>query len=208
LTGLGDLVATGFSSSSRNHQIGVKLIKTNQCCLRGEGFVSLPSLVSLLQNKIISQLPILSLLIDVLLYHGYSLIYYSDAIPSLRSAGGQKVADDIMIYLLKRRHLAPTHGSSLYIPDTQEDALLIDPIPDIFATGHIHRSQSKNYRNVTCLTGSCWTQITEDQEKRGLEPQPARAMVVNLKTREIKVMNFNSGPDPKSVSDLKKKNSS
>ena len=142
--------------------------------------------------------------IDVLLYHGYSMIYYSDAVASLRSKGGQKVADEIMVYLLQRRHLAPTHGSTLYIPDIQEDALLIDPIPDIFATGHIHRAQSRNYRNVTCLTGSCWTQITEDQEKRGLEPQPARAMVICLKTREVKMMNFNSGDDPRSVADLQK----
>jgi len=141
--------------------------------------------------------------IDVLIYHGYSLIYYSDAIPSIRAGGGQKLADDIMIHLLKRRHLAPTHGSSLYIPDVHEDALVIDPIPDIFATGHIHRAQSKNYRNVTCLNSSCWTAITEDQEKRGLEPQPARAMIVSLKTREVKIMNFASGKDAKTVSEAK-----
>ncbi|MFW6282441.1 MAG: metallophosphoesterase [Minisyncoccales bacterium] len=117
--------------------------------------------------------------IDVLLYHGYSLIYYSDAVTSLRQAGGQKVSDRIMQYLLQRRHLAPTHGSTLYIPDITEDALLIDPVPDIFATGHIHRAQYRNYRNVTCMSCSCWTQITEDQEKRGLEPMPARAMLVS-----------------------------
>ena len=141
--------------------------------------------------------------IDVLMYHGYSMIYYSDAIESIRAAGGQKVSDDIMIYLLKRRHLAPTHGSTLYIPDIHEDAAVIDPIPDIFATGHIHRAQSKKYRNVTCISSSCWTQITEDQEKRGLEPQPARAIIVSLKTREVKIMNFNSGKDATTVSQLK-----
>ncbi|MCF7798739.1 metallophosphoesterase [Candidatus Woesearchaeota archaeon] len=141
--------------------------------------------------------------IDVLMYHGYSLIYYSDAIPSLRAAGGQKVADDIMIYLLKRRHLAPSHGSTLYIPDTQEDPLVIDPIPDIFVTGHIHRAQVKNYRNVTCINSSGWTEITEDQEKRGLEPQPARILALSLKSREIKVMNFSTRADATSVAELK-----
>lgn len=142
--------------------------------------------------------------IDILLYHGYSLIYYSDAVPSLRQAGGQKVSDRIMQYLLQRRHLAPTHGSTLYIPDVTEDALLIDPVPDIFATGHIHRAQYRNYRNVTCMSCSCWTQITEDQEKRGLEPMPARAMLVSLQTRKVKIMNFSESEDVTSVSALKK----
>ncbi len=140
--------------------------------------------------------------IDVLMYHGYSLIYYSDMVPSLRAAGGQKVSDDIMIYLLKRRHLAPSHGSTLYVPDTQEDPLVIDPIPDIFVTGHIHRAQVKNYRNVTCINSSGWTAITEDQEKRGLEPQPARILAISLKTREIKVMNFSTRADSTSVADF------
>lgn len=137
--------------------------------------------------------------IDVLLYHGYSLIYYADAVPSIRSAGGQKLADDIMIYLLKRRHLAPSHGSTLYVPDTYEDPLVIDPIPDIFATGHIHRAQSKTYRNVTCINCSGWGAITEDQEKRGLEPQPGRVIAISLKTREVKFMNFNSSKDVSTV---------
>lgn len=139
--------------------------------------------------------------IDVLLYHGYSLIYYSDAVPSIRSGGGQKLADDIMVYLLKRRHLAPSHGSTLYVPDTYEDPLVIDPIPDIFATGHIHRAQSKTYRNVTCINCSGWGAITEDQEKRGLEPQPGRVIAVSLKTREVKFMNFNTSRDVRTVAE-------
>lgn len=140
--------------------------------------------------------------IDVLIYHGYSLPYYADTVPRIRSNGGLKAVDEIMKFLLQRRHLAPTHGSTLYIPDPYEDALLIDPIPDIFVTGHIHRVSYTSYRNVTCLNASCWTAITEDQEKRGLAPQPARVMLVSLKTRDVKIMNFSSGKDPSSVADL------
>ena len=132
------------------------------------------------------------------------MIYYSDAVQSIREAGGQKAVDDIMVYLLKRRHLAPTHGSTMYIPDPYEDALLIDEVPDLFVTGHIHRAQSKNYRNVTCINSSGWTAITEDQEKRGLEPQPARAFTVSLKTREVKSMNFSTTKDVSSVAEYNK----
>lgn len=46
--GLGDLIATGCSAQSRNHQIGIELIRTGTCCLEGEGSVSFPLLRTLL----------------------------------------------------------------------------------------------------------------------------------------------------------------
>ena len=129
---------------------------------------------------------------DILLYHGGSLIYYSENIPSIRAAGGQKRVDLIMKFYLQRRHLAPTHGSTLIIPDVEEDYLLIDEVPDFLVTGHIHRASASNYRNVTLLNTSTWTETTEDQIKRGLEPQPARIVLTNLRTRKVKIMNFMS----------------
>ncbi len=130
---------------------------------------------------------------DVLLYHGYSLIYYSDNVPSIRERGGQKRAELIMKFLLQRRHLAPTHASNLYVPDPEQDPLVIDRIPDLFITGHVHRVASAAYRGVTILNASAWCDITDDQEKRGLEPQPGRMPVISLRTRDIKVINFYSG---------------
>lgn len=127
---------------------------------------------------------------DMLLYHGGSLIYYAENVPFIRAEGGQKRSDLILKFLLQKRHLAPTHGSTLYLPDPEQDFLLIDIIPDFFITGHIHRSTVGNYRNVTTINASCWTETTEDQIKRGLEPLPARVPIINLKTREVKVMNF------------------
>ncbi len=132
---------------------------------------------------------------DVLLYHGGSFIYYSDHIKSIRAAGGQKRVDLVMKYLLQRRHLAPTHEAALTVPTTDRDYLFIDRVPDFFVTGHIHRVSVANYRNVTLINASCWTDTTEDQIKRGLEPQPARLVVVNLHTREAKIMNFKIGGD-------------
>jgi DNA polymerase II small subunit len=135
--------------------------------------------------------------LDCLLYHGGSFIYYADNIPSIRAAGGQKRVDLIMHYLLQRRHLAPTHNAALTIPTIDRDWLLIDTVPDLFITGHIHRVSVSSYRNVTCINSGCWTETTEDQVKRGLEPQPAKLVVLNLRTRAAKVMNFkkeNSAP--------------
>jgi DNA polymerase II small subunit len=127
---------------------------------------------------------------DVLLYHGFSFTYYADAVESIRSNGGQKRVDLIMKYLLQRRHLAPTHKSTLYLPDAHKDSLVIDKIPDFFATGHIHRVEAASYRNITMLSCSCWLETTPYQEKLGLSPQPGRAVLVNLQTRKVKILKF------------------
>ncbi|MBN1544243.1 metallophosphoesterase [Candidatus Woesearchaeota archaeon] len=131
---------------------------------------------------------------DVLMYHGFSFTYYADAVESIRNQGGQRRSDLIMKYLLQRRHLAPTHKSTLYIPDAQKDSLVIDRIPDFFASGHIHRTSAANYRNITMLNCSSWLEMTEYQEKVGLIPQPGRAILVNLQTRKVKIMRFYDDP--------------
>ncbi|MGV8168655.1 MAG: metallophosphoesterase [Candidatus Nanoarchaeia archaeon] len=141
---------------------------------------------------------------DLLLYHGGSLIYYAQNVPSIREAGGQKRSDLILKFLLQKRHLAPTHGSTLYLPDSEQDFLIMDIVPDIFVTGHIHRSTVGSYRNVTTINASCWTETTDDQIKRGLEPLPARVPVVNLKTREVKVINFLSKKSKEKEEELTK----
>jgi len=127
---------------------------------------------------------------DALMYHGFSFPFYADTVESIRNKGGQKSPELIMQYLLQRRHLAPTHTSTLYLPDAQKDNLVIDRIPDFFVTGHIHRVSAANYRNVTLLNCSCWIGQTEYQEKVGLVPQPGRAILVNLQTRKIKILRF------------------
>ncbi len=136
--------------------------------------------------------------LDVMLYHGGSLVYYSEAILNIRRLGAQKRPDLIMKYWLQRRHLAPTHTATLYIPDPEKDPLLIDKVPDFILSGHIHRASVTNYRNVTCINASCWGAVTEEQERRGLEPQPARAFLVDMHTREVKIMNFLSKEDQES----------
>ena len=141
---------------------------------------------------------------DVMLYHGLSFVYYSEHIPLIRRAGGQKRPDLIMKYLLQRRHLAPSHTSTLYIPDTKRDPLVIDKVPDFLLSGHVHRAMVSNYKNVTCINASCWTSQSDEQERRGLEAQPARAFIVDMKTREVKIMNFLSREDQEKEEPVKK----
>ena len=145
--------------------------------------VSNPALINIHSNTDFSGF-------DVLLYHGASFNYYADNVESIRLNGGYERADLIMQYLLKRRHLAPTHISTSYIPNPNNDHLVIDKIPDFLVTGHIHRLSVSNYKNVSLINASCWIGQTDFQEKVGLVPQPCKVVAVNLQTRDTKILNF------------------
>lgn len=127
---------------------------------------------------------------DVLLYHGYSFDYFVANVDSLRQGGGYDRADLLMKYLLQRRHLAPSHQATLYIPDDKSDPLVIGKIPDFFISGHIHKCSVANYKNITLICGSCWQSKTDFQEKVGHNPEPCRVPVINLLTRDVKILKF------------------
>lgn len=128
--------------------------------------------------------------LDILLYHGYSFDYYVANVDSIRAQGGYHRADLIMKFLLKRRHLAPSFKSTAYYPGYTEDPLLITKVPDLLVTGHIHYSHVANYKGVTMISCSCWQGKTSYQIKLGHDPEPARVPIVNLRTREVKILRF------------------
>ncbi len=127
---------------------------------------------------------------DVLVYHGFSFDYFIANVESIRNQGGYDRADLMMKFLLQKRHLAPTHKSTLYIPDAKRDPLVISNVPDFFLTGHIHKSSVSTYRNVTMICGSCWQSKTAFQEKVGHHPEPCRVPIISLQTREVKILKF------------------
>lgn len=128
--------------------------------------------------------------IDVMMYHGHSFDYFISSVDEIRNNGGYDRGDLVMKYLLQRRHLCPTHGSTVYIPDGREDPLVIKKIPDILSTGHIHKCAVSNYRNVTLISSSCWQDTTPYQKKLGHNPEPCRVPMINLKTREARILKF------------------
>jgi DNA polymerase II small subunit len=66
-----------------------------------------------------------------------------------------KSPDKIMTYLLKNRPLAPSHTSVQYYP-SEEDNLIIKKIPDIFVSGHTHKSAISYYNNILLISSSSW----------------------------------------------------
>lgn len=125
---------------------------------------------------------------DILTYHGFSFPYFANSVPRLM-AGGLNAPEKIMAYLLKNRHLAPSHSSVQYFP-FDEDHLIIKKIPDIFVSGHTHKSAVAYYNNILTISTSTWESMTSYQEKMGNKPDFCKVPIVNLKTREVKIMDF------------------
>jgi DNA polymerase II small subunit len=98
----------------------------------------------------------------------------------------------MMEFVLKKRHRAPTHVSSSYVPDTEKDFLVIEKVPDIFVTGHIHHDlKLGSYKGVTLIGCPSFQSKTIFQEKTGhTNIVTGKVPLVNLKTRQVKVMDF------------------
>jgi len=127
---------------------------------------------------------------NILVYHGYSFDHYVSEIKSVNESGGYDAPDLIMKSLLRKRHLGPSHTSTLPIYTPDQDRLVIEQKPDIFVTGHVHRTKINSYKNTILINASCWQDLTPFQERCGHIPQPAQLPLFNLKTREIKVLKF------------------
>src|SRR3989344_33887 len=126
---------------------------------------------------------------DVLMYHGYSYHYYANNIPKLIIGKAVHNPDQIMHYLLKNRHLAPTHSSTLYFPSI-DDPFIIKKVPDIFVSGHTQKSAVSYYNNILTISASAWESLTKFQEKMGNEPDFCKVPMFNHKTRAVKILDF------------------
>ncbi len=125
---------------------------------------------------------------NIYMYHGASFHYYVDNVESLRNA--KENPSNTMKFLLQKRHFAPTHNSNVFVPDTEEDPLVIEKVPDVVVCGDSHRSAIGNHNGIIIINCSCWQSKTDFQEKVGHNPDPAKVPILNLKTREIKILKF------------------
>ncbi len=134
---------------------------------------------------------------NVLMYHGFSYPYYNDNVP--RFMMGKKALNTptkIMSYLLKHRHLAPAHTSTQYTP-LEEDGLLIKQVPDIFVSGHTHKLEIFNYNNILLISTATWEEQNKYQQRMGNEPDFCKVPMLNLKTGQIKILDFEGIKDKK-----------
>ncbi len=135
--------------------------------------------------------------LKVLMYHGASMHGWIEEIEELRQGKAHMNPPKVVKYMLKHRHLSPMHSSNVYIPSDKEDCLTIKEIPDVVVTGDLHRTDLDVYNNILIISCSCWQSITPFEEKVGNQPDPCKIPMLNLKTREIKLLDFSDAEEPK-----------
>lgn len=126
---------------------------------------------------------------DILTYHGFSYPFYANNVPSLVQNDAMNAPERIMKYLLRNRHLAPTHTSTQHYP-SEKDEMVVNKIPDIFVSGHLHKSAVAYYNNVLLISGSTWESETENQKKRGNQPDFCKVPMFNTKTGVVRMLDF------------------
>jgi len=122
-------------------------------------------------------------------YHGRG---FDDLIPAIPGASYARPTD-VMRRMLQMRHLAPIYGDRTPLAPLERDGLVIDPVPDILVTGHLHTYGVDRYRGVLMLNASTWQSETEYQRMRNITPVPARAAVVDLATLGLATIDCSNG---------------
>ncbi len=124
----------------------------------------------------------------ILAYHGKSMDDFNSSVRHLNYTNPQEAMKE----MLKRRHLAPIYGDKTPLAPEQKDYMVIDTIPDIFVTGHVHVCRIDEYRGVRLINASAWQSQTAFQRMHNQMPDPARVPLVHLGTGECWVEDFTS----------------
>jgi DNA polymerase II small subunit len=141
-----------------------------------------PSNVVLVENPALVRLQG----VRVLMYHGRSI---DDMIGLIPGASYEK-SGLMMEEMLIRRHLAPAYGRRTPIAAGKTDRLIIDPLPEILHTGHVHIKGITNYRGVLGINAGTWQSQTKFQKQMNVNPTPALAVTVDLQTLVPETFSF------------------
>jgi DNA polymerase II small subunit len=126
--------------------------------------------------------------VSVLMYHGVSLDEVIAELPD-ESATYER-PHDAMEQLLRKRHVAPQYGGQTRVAPEPEDHLVMEEVPDIFHTGHVHKLGYGKYHNVLMVNSSCWQSQTDFQKKVNLQPDVGYAPIIDLQTLDLTIRQF------------------
>jgi len=95
-----------------------------------------------------------------------------------------------MKIMLQKHHLAPIYGGYTPLAPEHHDYMIINRIPDIFVTGHVHLAMIGEYRGITLINASSWQAQTSYQKMLNFTPDPAKLPIADLKTGNVTMMDF------------------
>ncbi|MDR2698813.1 MAG: DNA-directed DNA polymerase II small subunit [Candidatus Methanoplasma sp.] len=123
---------------------------------------------------------------SILSYHGKSI---DDWVASVQKLNYEDPIS-VMREMLTRRHLSPMYGGKTAMAPEKKDYLVIERVPDIFVSGHVHGAGKMDYRGIKIINASAWQDQTEYQRAHNFNPNPAIMPVVHLGTGAARMMDF------------------
>ncbi len=123
----------------------------------------------------------------VMSYHGKSIDDWVAAVQYLTYEDPLRVMKEMCI----RRHLAPIYGQRNALAPEKKDYLVMEYVPDIFVSGHVHGAGQLQYNNVRLINASTWQSQTEYQKMHNFNPNPAIMPTVDLGSGKVEMHDFN-----------------
>jgi len=124
--------------------------------------------------------------VKTLIFHGESMHDLNMVVPDLDINNPAETMKELLIC----RHLAPIYGGKTQIAPTSKDWLVIDTIPDIFHTGHLHINGFNRYRNVTLINSGCFQAQTDFMRSFGIDPTIGIVPVIELDSLKTSTLDF------------------
>jgi len=121
-----------------------------------------------------------------LVYHGKSL---DDVIATTPNLAYDRPTEAMRL-LLRSRHLAPTYGKRTALSPELRDFMVVDPVPDVLHSGHVHTFGELNYRGTLLVNSGTWQAQTSFQSNMGLWPTPSIVPALDLSTFGVVWRNF------------------
>ncbi|OYR78066.1 MULTISPECIES: DNA-directed DNA polymerase II small subunit [Halorubrum] len=126
--------------------------------------------------------------VEVLMYHGVSLDEVIAELPEEKASYDEP--HKAMYQLLKKRHVAPQFGGHTRVAPEERDYLVIEDVPDVFHTGHVHKLGWGKYHNVLAVNSGCWQAQTDFQKSVNIDPDAGYAPILDLDTLDMTVRKF------------------
>jgi DNA polymerase II small subunit len=124
--------------------------------------------------------------VSILMYHGVSLDEFVAELP----AATYDRPESAMAHYLRKRHLAPKFGGKMRMAPEKRDYLVIEDVPDVVHSGHVHKLGVGAYHDVRLVNSGCWQNQTEFQRSVNLSPDTGTAPILDLDTLDVTVRKF------------------
>ena len=72
----------------------------------------------------------------------------------------------------------------------KKDYLVMDIVPDIFVSGHVHGAGFEEYKGIKMINASTWQTQTEYQKSHNFNPDPGIMPIVHLGNGRVVMKSF------------------